>query len=323
MGYRRLTLEDRYQIAALKKTNHSLNDIGCALGRPASTISREIRANGGWRGYDGHAAHLSSKSRRKSCRRGPEPKIVGETEKLVRERLQSHWSPEQISGRLKRDGGVQISCSSIYRFIYRDAKQRGELWRCLRTQRRKRKRQKRAILARNFRKLNEVRPIRDRPRIVDQKRRIGDLERDLIWDHRLGSAILTINDRATRRVQIAWIPSKSSEIVHQKTLELLKNYPQVRTITNDHGTEFAKHRDTEKALGVRVYFSNKGCAWERGANENTNGLLRQYFPRSMDFSQIRPAQLLAAENLLNNRPRKCLGYRTPSEVHEQLGQLLR
>lgn len=323
MGYRRLTREERYQIAALRKTAQTLNDIGRVLGRPASTISREIRANAGWMGYDGQTAHLNSRNRRKNCRCGPEPKIAGDNERQVREHLESHWSPEQISGRLKTERGIKISCSSIYRFIYKDAEQGGDLWRCLRTQRRKRKTQKRSILAANFKKLNEVRPIRDRPKIVDEKKRLGDLERDLIWDRRLGSAILTINDRATRRVRIAWIPSKSSEIVHRKTLELLRDYPQIKTITNDHGTEFAKHRETERALGAKVYFSNKGCAWERGANENTNGLLRQYFPRQMDFGQIRPSQLRAAENLLNNRPRKCLGYRTPNEVHEQLGQLLR
>ena len=312
MSYQRLALSDRYQIHALKKSGRGVREIARVLGRPASTVSRELKNNSGWKGYDPGPAHLLSTSRKKekptqSCL------IQGKLEQYVRSKLILDWSPEQISGRLKDAKKIDLSYSSIYRFIYRDARKGGILWEHLRTQRKKRKNRKKSILASNFNVLKDVRSIDQRAKIVDRKQRIGDLERDLICGTKPGAVILTINDRVSRKIKIGWLPSKCSKGVHQKTVTLLKN-KRVHTLTNDNGREFARHKQTEKRLKTKIYFSHKGCAWERGANENSNGLLRQYFPRSMDFGAITPELLKFAEQRLNNRPRKCLGYKTPNEI---------
>jgi len=315
MSYQRLTLKERYQIAALKKSGHGIRKISRVLDRSPSSVSREIRLNGGWMGYDAVIAQSQVNTRLKEQKHGPPRKIRGKMEAYVRKKILSHWSPEQISGRSKRDRRDSISYSSIYRFVYREARAGGELWRCLRTHRKKRKHQKRSILSDNLNIYKNARSIGERPKIVEIKKRLGDLERDLICGSKAGAVILTVNDRVSRKVKVAWLKQKTSKLVHQKTVALIKKYPKVRTLTNDQGTEFAQHRLTEKSLGAKVYFAHKGCAWERGANENTNGLLRQYFPRSMNFNGITQKQIRDAENRLNTRPRKCLGYRTPNEVY--------
>lgn len=323
MGYQRLTREDRYQIAALKKSGLGVREIAEQLERAPSTISRELKRNGGWMGYDGQIAHDWAKARRKETLSGPPLKICGDLESRVREKLGLQWSPEQIAGRLQLEVGTSgVSYSSIYRYVYRDAKKGGELWKNLRTQRKKRKCQKASILAECLKIYENVRSISVRPKVVDKKSRLGDLERDLIVGSQFGAAVLTINDRVSKRVRLELIEKKNSHIVHEKTVKALSGVRYRHTLTNDHGTEFAQHKKTEEAIGVKVYFSHKGCAWERGANENTNGLLRQYFPRSMDFNSITPAQVKAAERLLNHRPRKALGYQTPLEVEKRLGQVL-
>ena len=324
MGYQRLAQDDRYQIAALKKSGMGVRKIALELKRAPSTVSRELRRNGAWMGYNGQLAHLEATARRKDAARNSGCKIHGILEVSVREKLEQHWSPEQIQGRFKRERGESpISYSSIYRFIYRDAKKGGELWRCLRTQRDKRRVQKASILRNNLNIYKNVRSISDRPQIVNEKRRLGDLERDLVVGTVPGGAILTINDRVSKVVKIGWIKRKTSQLIHEKTVSLLKGRATPKTLTNDHGAEFALYRETEKVLKTKIYFSHKGCAWERGANENTNGLLRQYFPRSTDFDLITEAQIRDAEKRLNTRPRKTLGYQTPLEVQKILGQVLR
>jgi len=159
--------------------------------------------------------------------------------------------------------------------------------------------------------------IDDRPQVVEKRRRLGDVERDTMMGTWNGPFLLTVVDRTSRYAKIAWIRRKCSTLVHQATVNLLRNEP-VQTITNDNGTEFSKHRLTTKALGAQVYFSRAYRSWERGSNENLNGLLRQYFPRRMNLGNVTRAQIKHAEHQLNNRPRKCLGYRTPSEVHHEL-----
>lgn len=321
MGYQRLALCDRYQIGILKKSGMSVCEIGRTLGRPTSTISRELRNNSGWMGYEARIAQSMSVEKRK-CKRARARLIQGELREYVSAKLQMDWSPEQISGRLSQQKGASVSYSSIYRFVYRDARQGGELWQHLRTCRKKRKRQKSSKLRENFKSLKAVRPMSSRPPIVEKKKRIGDLERDLVCGTKQSAVILTINDRVSRRVKIGWMAKKSSRLVHQKTVKLLKGV-KVLTLTNDNGSEFARHQQTEQKLKTKIYFSRPGCAWERGANENTNGLIRQYFPRSLAFESITPHQIRHAEERLNNRPRKCLGYRTPNEVHRKTGQVLR
>jgi IS30 family transposase len=315
MGYQRLTRMERYQIAALKKSGTGVREIGRVLNRSPSTISGELLANSSWKGYDAQAADLQSKGRREVKCAKRQVVVSGEVKEYVTQKLLLDWSPEQISGRLLRERNLKLSSSTIYRFVYKDARSGGDLWTHLRTRRRKRKRQKRSILAENLNILKDIRPMRCRPKIVDEKTRVGDFERDLVVGTKPGGAILTINDRVSKRVKLAILKKKSADAVHQETLRLLKN-STVHTLTNDQGAEFARHKKTEKQLRAPIYFCRKACAWERGANENTNGLLRQYFPRCTDFSSITKAQINEAEHRLNTRPRKTLGYRTPEEVHQ-------
>lgn len=321
MEYQRLALSDRYQIHALKKSGKGIREIGRIIGRSGSTISRELKANGGWMGYNPRPANHLSESRRN--KKSSHKRIIdGKVEAIVRSKLTMEWSPEQISGWLLMHQKIKVSYSSIYRFVYQDAKRRGLLYTHLRTGRAKRKVHKKAILTANFSSLKDVRSIDKRPRVVEQKVRLGDYERDTMYGSKPGGALLTINDRVSRKVKLDILKTKCSVKIHRATVKLLR-VKTVHTLTNDNGTEFARHKLTEKVLRTKIYFSHKGCAWERGANENTNGLLRQYFPRSMDFSSITKAQVQHAEDRLNNRPRKCLGYRTPNQVERILGQVLR
>jgi IS30 family transposase len=319
MGYQRLTLQERYQISALKKSGKGIRAIARELKRDPSSISREIKNNSGWYGYDAGLAQSKSKQEKDKKSR-PAHIVQGRLGAKIIEKLKLDWSPEQISGWLKREGvKTPPSYSTIYRFIYRDARLGGSLYQHLRRCRRKRKKRVSTAI---FRGVKNTRSIKQRPKAVNKKERLGDLERDTVRGTRAGAVILTINDRVSRKVSLGLSKTKCSRKIHTETLRILKNR-KVHTITNDNGTEFAKHAQTEKRLRAKIYFSRPGCAWERGANENTNGLLRQYFPREMDFNSITLKQLKEAEKKLNNRPRKCLGYKTPNQVEREKGQVLR
>lgn len=310
MGYRRLSAKDRSQIEVLKRRHFGVREIARELGFSASAISREIKSAKG--AYDAEVAQASAESRIQG-RRKSKFRIQGKLKVRIDRLLTKDWSPEQIIHQLERRSGIQISIHTIYRYIDRDRKAGGKLTQHLRILRRQRKDRKQPKWRPFIEGINSKVPISKRPKIVEKRQRLGDIERDTVFGTHNGPLLLTLVDRRSRYLWIAWLPKKCSDLVHEATVKSLRGYP-VRTITNDNGTEFAKHAKTAKALKAKVYFSRAYASWERGTNENTNGLLRQYFPRKKDIGYLSPAQVRAVQRKLNSRPRKCLGFKTPSEI---------
>src|SRR6185436_4333123 len=309
--YQRLTLGERYQIQVLLARGVSVRGIALQLQRNASTISREVKGSGVT--YDADLKHREANRLRRLSH--PQLQVIrGELEDYVRRKIRLDWSPEQIAGRLLREQDKKVvSYQTIYRYLERDKKKRGLLWCHLRILRKQRK----------DRKVPHWHPtnphvgrtmISERPRVVEKRDRLGDFERDTLLGTHNGSLLLTIVDRTSRLLKMQWLPDKSCDRIHQATVMLLNN-ETVHSLTNDNGMEFARFKKTAAALNTKVYFSRSYAAWERGSNENTNGLLRQYFPRKKDIGQPPADKITYIENLINNRPKKCLGYQTPLEVH--------
>jgi IS30 family transposase len=312
--YRRLTPGNRYQIEALLNSGQSLRFIARQLGCSASTISRELD-KGCWRGETDylaadaqrvtqsllHAIHQSTR------------KIRAETESYIRSKLKLDWSPEQICGRMSLlKMKTKVSYPTIYRYLERNRTLRKHL----RILRKKRKDRKAPQWRPHWFMLDRV-PIEKRPKIVEARKRLGDYERDTVLGKRGGPALLTMVDRTSRLLKLAWVPKSTAEHIHRATVSHLKREPH-HTITNDNGFEFMYHAKTSKALRVPIYFNRAFHAWERGTNENTNGLLRQYFPKKHDIGQLTWKQINTIEKRLNRRPRKILGYQTPLEVHTKM-----
>ena len=315
--YRRLTLGECYQIEVLSARGFGVREIARQLGRHASTISRELQK---FRQQEQpYRAEISYPLRelKKQQALPPLQRIQGKLERYVRSKVCLDWSPEQIAGKLRLDHRRKVlSYQTIYRFIARDRAQGGRLYKHLRILRKP----WRKACNLNYR-LRACMPgrtmIDERPKVVEQRNRIGDFERDTVLGTHNGTMLLTIVDRTSRLLRLGWLPKKSSDLTHALTVRLLKDEP-VHTITNDNGSEFAKYQKTAKELKTQVFFSQAYRSWERGTNENTNGLLRQYFPRKKDIGVPLTKKIKAVERLLNGRPRKCLGFQTPSEVHQRL-----
>lgn len=321
MAYHRMTPEERYQIAAEVGSQKSIRSIAKKFKRSPSTISRELKKCPG--AYSAKKAQAQTDLRIAS--RGPAlRKIQGDVERYVVDCLSLDWSPEQIAGRLVASKStVSISHQTIYRFVAREKAVGGSLWKHLRILRKQRKDRNGKYWKSPSERLTERRWITERPIDVEKRQRLGDFERDTVFGKFNGGLLLTIVDRTSRFLKIAYIPKKSSYMVHQATVEALEG-KVVHTITNDNGPEFAKHEMTEGETGGKVYFSNCYRSWERGTNENTNGLLRQYFPKSKEINASDWSKIERAELLINSRPRKCLGFKTPLEVErEKRSQVLR
>ena len=303
MGYRRLAPKDRYQLEAYLKSGRSVRSIAKDLNVSHSTILRELKKS--VHGYCAEAAQAETKQRAKR-RYQSRRKIKAKLSKKIETLLKEHWSPQQIAINLKC-----VSHQTIYRFI---KTQRPELRKYLRILKKQRKDRSKKNWRRCPEPLGNRVFIDQRPKVVDRRERLGDFERDTVLGKVNSTRLLTIVDRKSRLVKLALIKTKSSELIHKETVRLLKN-EKVHTITNDNSTEFARHEKTAHALKAKIYFSKAYRSWERGTNENTNGLIRQYFPRRCEIGNPTKAQLRKIERSLNTRPRKCLGWRTPLEVH--------
>ena len=315
MTYTHLTQDERYQIAILAKAGHDQSEIAEVMDRHRSTISRELRRNCGQRGYRPKQAHGFSQARMRACENGP--RIADETWAFVDERLADLWSPEQICGRLAQGGLPTVSHESIYSRIYADKRNGGTLHHALRCQKARRKRygsrERRGTIP------NQV-SIEQRPAIVDTLKRFGDWEADLVIGAGQKQALVTLNERTSRYALIAHVPFKTAQAVSDAMISMLTPFAaHVHTLTTDNGKEFAKHEHIAAELGADFYFAHPYASWERGANENMNGLIRQFFPKNMPFQTITGEDLEFAMHRLNHRPRKCLGFKTPHEVFmEQL-----
>lgn len=308
MSYNQLSQIERSQIYALLKGNHTPREISQILARSASTIYREISRNKGKRGYRPNQANRKAQSR-KQCK--SRPRICQNTWKKVMTLLDEKWSPEQISGWLKHNQDIQISHESIYQYVLRDKKQGGKLYLNLRCQRRRKKRY--GSKSRQGQISMRV-SIDERPSIVDKKERVGDWEVDTIIGKNHKQAIVTIVERKTKYALLAKVTRKTSALVGDAIVSLLREMVNVFTITSDNGKEFSSHQDVAKSLGIDFYFAHPYSSWERGLNENTNGLIRQFFPKGTDFRRLCDEEITHAMDALNNRPRKTLGYKTPNQL---------
>lgn len=309
MSYTQLTHEQRYQIYSLLKAGLSQTEIAKNIGVHKSTISREIRRNRGLRGYRPKQANNLAISR---LARKSKPKITQEAWQRVEVLLKEEWSPEQISHWLKNEENTHVSHEWIYRYIYEDKANGGTLYKSLRCLKIRRKRygsyERRGTLR------NRV-SIDKRPVIVDKRKRFGDWEADTVCGQQTGPRLVTLVERKSRFTKVGLAKNKSAESVTEVILSLLQEHgDKVRTITYDNGKEFAEHERISKQTQSKGYFADPYQSWQRGLNENTNGLLRQYFAKGSDFKLLSVNEVIEAENKLNDRPRKCLGFKTPNQV---------
>ncbi|SIO25193.1 IS30 family transposase [Nitrosomonas cryotolerans] len=309
--YKQLTREQRYQISGLKKAGLSQSQIADEVGVHKSTISREFRRNKGRRGWHPKQAQELRDERRKNCANAQRHSLLEwtEVERLIRQDM----SPEQASQRLALEGGLPISHESIYLHIYADKRRGGDLWRHLRCQKPRRKRYASGQERRGTIK-NRI-GIDERPVIVEQKSRIGDWEGDTVIGKNPRGALVTLAERRSRYILAARVLDKHALGVTAAVTRLLRPHKgKCYTMTFDNGKEFAEHQTIAAELNADVYFAHPYHSWERGLNENSNGLLRQYFPKGMELVEATQEQVQWAVDRLNHRPRKVLGFRTPFEV---------
>ena len=320
MPYEQLTSEERYVIYHLKLYKLSLREIGRRLGRHHTTISRELKRNGpafpSWP-YWHQGAHEQAMRRRKQARhyrRHSHAPLV----QYVERGLRAEWSPDVIAARLKmehpRDTRMRVSIETVYRWVYRDASQGGSLFNCLCRCHKKRRRQHRYGSGRGL--IPGRVSISLRPNVVAARRRFGDWEGDTVEGAKGSGHVTTHVERKSRYLLAAKLASKAAtETVGAVTSAFQQIPARLRhTLTLDNGKEFARFREIEKASGLKIYFADPYSAWQRGTNENTNGLLRRYFPKGVNFREVTEEALAEVVKKLNHRPRKCLGYRTPHEV---------
>jgi len=307
-----LTLEERERLSLLHVQGTSPAEIARQLARDRSTISRELRRNRITPEYSAVIAQRLADERRRD-RPLTRKMARADIDRYVRAHLTSYWSPEQIAGRLRRefpnDSQRRISHQTIYTWIDNDP-YRHHWEHYLRHGGRKRTQpEKRGQIAGRV-------AVAGRPQAANLRRRFGDWEGDTVVSrHRRGGA-LTLVERKSRYTLIRKVPNLKARTVRTAARHSLAALPQTlrRTMTFDNGKEFAEHERLAEQLGLAIYFARPYAAWQRGTNENTNGLLRQFHPKGTVFTTVRPSELQTTQDLLNHRPRKCLGYRTPTEV---------
>lgn len=320
MPYTHLTPTERGQIQALHQENRSLGYISDSLGRGKSTISRELKRNTTTRGYDAQRAQHQYRRRRESCR--PQKKLDHQPLwTYLIEKISLGWTPEQVAGRLPiahpDDPKMRISHEAIYQAIYTDKRLRF-LIKGLPQARPKRRERGQGKSRRGPTIPNRV-GIEARPNVVDERSRYGDWEGDLVLGAKQDAAILTLVDRKSRKLHARKTKTKQADEVAQAVIDALQELPVswVKTITFDNGTEFAHHEDMAKILPVDIYFAAPYSSYQRGTNENTNGLIRRYLPKRTPFRDLTQQHVDLIVEELNNRPRKILGYRTPNEVFQE------
>ncbi len=315
MCYKHLTLEERYHISALKKAGFTQKYIANEIGVDPSTISRELKRNcsSQRKSYSANNAHNVSVTRRMYASRKSNKKMDKQLKKIIIRYIKEDWSPEQISKRLKVLELVNISHVRIYQFIEQDKLQGGNLHTHLRFYHTGHRRAKYGSKSKG--KIKNRTSISKRDAIVDEKVRIGDWEMDTIVGSNQKGAITTVVERFSALVRISHPTTKKAHEVEAETIRILNPLKdKIYTITSDNGLEFANHLNISKTLEYDHYFCHPYSSWERGLNEYTNGLIRQYIPKGTNFNDITPEYIEMIENKLNNRPRKSLNWKTPNEV---------
>lgn len=310
--YKQLTYEQRCQIEALKKSGLTQQGIANQLGVSQATISRELARNSGDRGYRHRQAQQKATERR--CSVHKPHKMTDELIDKINHYLYQEWSPEQISGWFLANEEIDVSHESIYRHIWRDKKAGGDLYCYLR--RRCRPYQSRSRSGKTTRgQIKNRISIDDRPAEVDLKEEVGHWEVDTMIGAAHSGALVTIVERKTQLTLSKQVNKKSADAVAKAVIKLLTPFMRVvKSITSDNGKEFARHEEISEKLGCQFYFANPYHSWERGLNENTNGLLRQYFPKKTNFKLVTQNEVKQAVNKLNHRPRKTLAFKTPADL---------
>ena len=307
-----LTVEQRYTISVMKSQGHSQTSISLAIGKDKSVVSRELSRNCDKRSgvYDSDLAQR--KCRQRQLAKPHYSRFTDEIKQYVDARLGNELSPEQIAGRAALEGTPCVSHERIYQYVWRNKKEGGQLHLHLRRQGRKYRKRGNSKDTRGI--IKDRIGIEKRPAIVDEKIRFGDFEIDTIIGQNHQGAILTMNDRRTGLLLMRKLKGKDAGPVVTKAIEaLLPIKHLIHTITADNGKEFAYHKQISKALDIDFYFARPYHSWERGANENTNGLIRQYFRKGTSFEHITDAEVKRVQDQINNRPRKKLSYLTPNE----------
>jgi IS30 family transposase len=310
-SFHHMTCEQRCQIYALLSIGKTQREIAEEVGVNQSSISREIARNSSDCGYKPELANEKSVERRSSASEIPK-KMKGELKIRVLGCLLKDWSPEQISGRLKLEG-ICISHESIYKCVRENRAAGGTLYKHLRHGGKKYK--KRCEKSAGVRCIPNRVGIEKRPAIVDEKSRIGDWEGDTVVSTRSRTHLLTLVDRHSKFLIVRKIGKKTMENTNDAAINSLKKHKKfVKTITFDNGSEFAGHAEMAEELNAEIYFARPYKSCDRGLNEHSNGLIRQYLPKNFDFKDVMDKRIREIQNLLNNRPRKVLNFRTPSEV---------
>jgi len=309
MSYRQLTQEKRYQIGAFLGIGMKRSEIARQLNVDRSTVWREIKRNSTPHRYNPSRAIRLARERHESKRKRG---IDGRTWVIVDRLLRLTWSPEQIAERLKVEGLASVSHETIYRHIYQNRQEGGDLYIYLRRRHTYRKRIHKYCSRKGW---DTRRPICERPSVVDQRSRIGDWEADTIIGRERKGGILSLVERRSRYCLLKKVPTKSAQTVAEAVCSsLLPVKDKVLTITSDNGVEFMRHQAIADALDADFFFADPYSSWQRGTNENTNGLVRQYFPKKTDFTNLSESDVQFVADRLNNRPRKSLLFRTPYEV---------
>ena len=321
-SYHQLTEEERIEIYAFRKEGKSVSQIATALDRNRSTIEREIIRNSGERGYRPKQAHRKAMERQALKRKAL--KMSEPTLAYIQEKLALQWSPEQISNSMRLDShytGQVVSYEAIYLYIWEDKRTGGTLYKQLRTASKDKYRKRYG--KHDYRgKIPNRKDIDDRPKIVDQKERLGDWEADLVVGSAGSGYLVTLVDRVSKMTLIGFVDHKTAPEVTAEIICLLLPFKQyVQTITFDNGREFNGHREISRQLNCGCYFAKPYHSWERGLNENTNGLIRQYLPKKLPFPPMTSSTLEYIMGRLNTRPRKLLDYATPTEIYFQLSKL--
>ena len=315
MTYQQLTQDERYMIGQLRRQGLGLSEMARLMSRQRSTIWRELKRNmiqtRHGLGYCVSKAQEQRNGRLRRSRRGPQHSP--EDYALVRRLLLQQWSPEQIAGTLRRLNELQISHQTIYRYMRRDWRTGGVLWQELR---RRYKRRKHHYGLEKRGRLQGKPTIEDRPEGVETRQELGHYEGDTVhgasWEK---TCVVTLVERATGYVLVGKSPDKTVKSVNKVLIRLLNESPlPVRTLTLDNGTEFHGYREVEEATGVQIYFARPHHPWQRGCNENANGLLRQYWPKRTSMAHLTQRKCQHIAHKLNTRPRKRYGYLSPLQL---------
>ena len=316
--YNHLSLEERDKITVMKSEGKAIGEIAKVIGRDKGTISRELQRNSSseYKLYLSHRAQGRADQRKQEACERPRLKNSRILE-YVHSKLAEGWSPEQISGRIQTEHpGLSISHEAIYQYIY-DSKtsDRKELIGCLRRAHGKRKSKGIGRRTKKTKIPNRI-PIEARPASVETRQQFGHWEGDSLVSRKSTVSLNSLVERKSRLLILTKLKRKSADETCNAVVKRLNDFPQRgrRTLTMDNGSENAGHQTITSAIGIKCYFAQPYASWQRGTNENTNGLIRWYLPKGTDFSKISDEHIAQIESLINNRPRKCLGFKTPLEV---------